>query len=152
MHHAIVFIYFVSGTQASDILNMSHFHKIFMTKYNHTEPTEKLFSFPVSDGQTRHIAAQNMPNIINKCQTTFFSANNTKNGQKHAKLWRTCKTTFSHAKPLFRTNFRNFALKMSTWQHWCFVWKLVLCRDCVTGAGASCHVSLPLFQTVVFFS
>jgi len=30
-HHAIVFNYFESGTQASDMLDMSHFHKIVMT-------------------------------------------------------------------------------------------------------------------------
>jgi len=31
MHHAIVFNYFVPGTQASDILGMAQFHKVFIT-------------------------------------------------------------------------------------------------------------------------
>jgi len=37
-----------------------------ITKCSYTEPTEKLFSFPGSDGPGTHIAAQKMPNNINK--------------------------------------------------------------------------------------
>ena len=41
MHHGIVFNYFESGTQASDMLSL--------TRCSHREPTEK-FWFPGSDG------------------------------------------------------------------------------------------------------
>jgi len=49
MHHAIVFNYFESGTQASDILDMSQFNKISMTKCSHREHKEKLLGFLGSD-------------------------------------------------------------------------------------------------------
>jgi len=37
-----------------------------ITKCSYTETTEKLFSFPGSDGPDTYIAGQNMPNNINK--------------------------------------------------------------------------------------
>jgi len=55
MHHAIDFNHSESGIQASDLLDMSQFHKISFFKCSHREPTEKLLTLPGSDGR-------NMPN------------------------------------------------------------------------------------------
>jgi len=50
MNRAIVFNYFESGAQVSCMLDKSQFYKVFMTKYRHREPTEKLLGLPGSDG------------------------------------------------------------------------------------------------------
>jgi len=51
MHLAIVFNNFQSGTQVSDVLDMSQCHKISTTKCCYTEPTDNLLDFPLgSDG------------------------------------------------------------------------------------------------------
>jgi len=43
MHHAIVFNYFESGTQTSDLLDMSQFHKIFIAKFSYRKGTENIY-------------------------------------------------------------------------------------------------------------
>jgi len=40
MHYVIFFNYPESGTQVSDMLNMSQFHQISLTKCSHRETTE----------------------------------------------------------------------------------------------------------------
>jgi len=50
MHHAIVFDYFESGTQAFGMIDTSQFHKISITKCSHREPTETESGFPGSHG------------------------------------------------------------------------------------------------------
>jgi len=77
----MAFNYFETGAQTSDMLNMSQFHKISITKCSHRERTEQLLGFPDSYTQIHHIAIENMPNNINKCLTLSmeiypFSAKN----------------------------------------------------------------------------
>jgi len=62
----IVFTYFEIGTKASDMLDMSRFHKIFVTKCSRRELTEKLFCVPGTDGQ--NMLNLKMPNSFNKRQ------------------------------------------------------------------------------------
>jgi len=50
-HHAILFNYFEFGTQASDLLDMSQFHKISIAKCSYRKRTEKIVGFPGADEQ-----------------------------------------------------------------------------------------------------
>jgi len=66
MQHAIVFNYFKFGTKASYMLDMSRFHKTFITKCSHRELTENLLGFPGTDRQ--NMLNQHMPKSFSKRQ------------------------------------------------------------------------------------
>jgi len=80
--------------------------------------THRTIRFP-SGGPNTPITTQNMPNnimlkrlkllsksklngdkFLKNAEQHFFTANTTKKGQKHAKLWHRCQAAFFHAKPL----------------------------------------------------
>jgi len=52
------FSYFESGTQVSDMLDLSQLHKLSIAKYSHREPTENCQAFKVQMDQIRHMATQ----------------------------------------------------------------------------------------------
>jgi len=53
MHHARFFNYFESGTQTSNMLDMSQFHKVSITECSHGESTE-IWVLKCSDGPNTH--------------------------------------------------------------------------------------------------
>jgi len=73
MYHAIVFNYFVFGTQLSDLLDMPQFHKISIAKRSHRKRPEKILGFLGTNEQNmlQYIASKNMPDSFNKQQAAW---------------------------------------------------------------------------------